>query len=140
MEISKDIQKIMNELTKFNPETLKALTESFKDGLPLPHIKEIFLIETHIAGTSYLDLSSIEPTLEKNGFLKLQREEENPYDNLAILIFEEGGNKLGYIPRSKNEVLSRLMDAGKFIFGRIIDKEWVNSWLKLTIKIYMKDL
>jgi len=130
----------MNELTSFDPQTLQILAKSFKDGLPLPSIKEIFLIESHIAGTSYLNLDEVEKTLANDEFLKLVREADNKYDPLAILIFDSKGNKLGYVPKDKNEVLARLMDAGKFIFGRLVSKERVNSWLKLTIKIYLKDM
>lgn len=130
----------MNELTKFDPQTLKILADSFKDGLPIPSIKEIFLIETHIAGTSYLNLKEIEKQLNTNDFLKFMREVENKYDSLAILIFDQHGNKLGYVPREQNSILARLMDAGKFIFGRLDKKEWINHWLKLSIKIYMKDM
>ena len=130
----------MNELTNFDPQTLKILGESFKDGLPLPNIKEIFLIESHIAGTSYLKLDEIETTLEKGEFLKLIRETANKYDPLAILIYDSKGNKLGYVPKDKNEVIARLMDAGKFIFGKLVHKERMNNWLKLIIKIYLKDM
>lgn len=130
----------MNELSNFDPQTLQILAKSFKDGLPLPSIKEIFLIESHIAGTSYLNLDEIEKSLEKDEFLKLMRQADNQHDSLAILIFDSKGNKLGYVPRDKNEVIARLMDAGKFIFGRLIHKEQVNSWLKLTIKLYLKDM
>ena len=36
----------MNELSNFDPQTLHILAKSFKDGLPLPSVKEIFLIES----------------------------------------------------------------------------------------------
>ncbi|MCB1144630.1 MAG: HIRAN domain-containing protein [Leptospiraceae bacterium] len=130
----------MNEITKFDPETLLALAESFKNGVPLPHIKEIFLIETHVAGTSYLNLDEIEKTLQNGEFIKLIREPQNTYDSLAILIFDSKGNKLGYVPRDKNEVIARLMDAGKFIFGKLITREYVNNWLMITVQIYMRDM
>ena len=35
----------MNELSNFDPQTLQILAKSFKDGLPLPSIKEIFLLK-----------------------------------------------------------------------------------------------
>ncbi|MCX7997649.1 MAG: HIRAN domain-containing protein [Leptospiraceae bacterium] len=130
----------MNELTKFDPQTLRILAESFKDGIPLPGVKEIFLIESYVAGTSYLDLKEVEKQLEKQEFLKLVREPTNQYDALAILIYDSKGNKLGYVPRAKNEVLARLMDAGKLIFGRLVNKEYVGNWLKITVQIFLKDL
>lgn len=130
----------MNEISKFDNQTLRILATSFKDGMPVPGIREIFLIEENIAGTSYVNLENIEPHLTPGDFLKLQREPDNTYDKLAILIFDPMGNKLGYIPRAKNEVLARLMDAGKFIFGRLESKEWVNRWLKITVKIFLRDM
>lgn len=130
----------MNELTKFDPQTLRILAESFKDGIPLPGVKEIFLIESYVAGTSYLDLKEVEKQLEKQEFLKLVREPTNQYDALAILIYDSKGNKLGYVPRAKNEVLARLMDAGKLIFGRVVSKEYVGNWLKITVQIFLKNL
>ena len=36
---------------------------------------------------------------------------------IEILDLEEQGP--GYVPRDKNEVLARLLDAGKLVFGKI---------------------
>jgi len=47
--------------------------------------------------------------------------------------------KLGYIPRDKNEILSRLMDAGKLIYGTVYKKERIGKWLKITIRIFLSD-
>ena len=62
------------------------------------------------------------------------------YDNNAIIILTEEGQKLGYVPQDKNEVLSKLMDAGKLLFGRLDEKSWVDDWLKLDIQVYLRDL
>jgi len=40
----------------------------------------------------------------------------------------------------KNEILARLMDAGKLIFGRVEKKEKVDDWVKITIKVFMRDV
>ncbi|HSW35021.1 MAG TPA: HIRAN domain-containing protein [Candidatus Limnocylindrales bacterium] len=59
----------------------------------------------------------------------------------SIMILERRkGQKLGYIPRAKNEVLARLMDAGKLVFGKIEGLEKFNKWLKISIRVYMKDM
>ena len=44
------------------------------------------------------------------------------------------------MPKDKNEVLSNLMDAGKLIFGKLIEKDWVDDWLKLDVQLYLRDL
>lgn len=120
---------------------LAILKGSFTDGgLPKPFIKEIFLLHCNVAGTSFLELEDIEETLLINDILILKREPNNQYDKLAVLILDQNGNKLGYIPKEKNEVLARLMDAGKLIFVKLEAKEWQGSWLKLTIRVYMRDI
>ena len=81
----------------------------------------------------------IEPSLSLDDLLLLRREPDNRHDERAILILDETGRKLGYVPRAKNEVLSRLMDAGKPMFGRLRCKEWINDWLKVDIQVYMQD-
>lgn len=113
---------------------------SFSGGLPLPYIQEIFLLECHIAGTSYVKIDEIEPDLISGDFLVFKREPDNEHDPLAIMILDRKGRKLGYIPRAKNEVLARLMDAGKLVFGKIEGLERIDKWLKITIRVYMKDM
>ena len=130
-----------NKIIKIDPKMLALLRNSFeKSGLAKPFVKEIFLLQCDVAGTSYVDLKEIEKHLNINDLLMLQREPKNEYDELAILIHDQKGNKLGYVPRAKNEVLARLMDAGKIVFGKLESKEWVENWLRLGIRIYMRNL
>jgi hypothetical protein len=105
-----------------------------------PFAKEIFLIETHVAGTSHVPIRQIEPNLTPGGSLVLRREPGNPHDELAILILTEGGEKLGFIPRDRNEVLARLMDAGKFLFARLESKEWQGDWLHVSARVFLRDV
>ncbi len=59
---------------------------------------------------------------------------------LAIRIHDEKGHKLGYVPQAKNEILARLMDAGKLVFGKLVEKHWHEEWLKLEIKVFMREV
>ena len=111
-----------------------------KDGLPMPFVQEIFLLECHVAGTMFRRLSPIESRLEPGRMLTFRREPDNEYDSLAIEIFDEDANSLGYVPRKKNEVLARLMDAGKLIFGKIESVNKYDDWLKIEVRIYMRDV
>lgn len=127
-------------LVPIDKSILALLIGSFgKDGLALPFVQEIFLLECHVAGTSHCDLEEVEKDLHVTDVLIFKREPENPHDALAILILDKLGHKLGYVPRAKNEVLARLMDAGKLIFGKLEQKEWLNDWLKMEIRVYMRD-
>lgn len=130
-----------NSLVPINPALVALMHGSFgKDGALLPFAREIMLIECQIAGTSYRDIEAIEPTLAPGCLLVLQREPANPHDPLAIMIFDESGNHLGYVPRAKNEALARLMDAGKLLFARLEAKSWQGSWLRAETRIYLRDI
>jgi hypothetical protein len=131
-----------HELVPISPEVLALLKGAFgKDGVPMPFVKEIFLMSCHVAGTSYREnIEEASKDLKVGDLLVFRREADNPHDELAILILNEKGQKLGYVPREKNEVLARLMDAGKLIFGKVEGKEWIEGWLKLDVRTYMRDV
>ena len=128
-------------IVKIDPKYLEIVRTSLtNNGLPKPFVQEVELLDCNVAGTTFLDLDDIEPKLKKHQLLMLQRELKNEYDNNAILILTEEGQKLGYVPQDKNEVLSKLMDAGKLLFGRLNEKTWVDNWLKLDVQVYLRDL
>ena len=128
-------------MVKIDPKYLEIIRTSLdKTGLPKPFVQEVELLNCNIAGTTFLDLEDIEPKLKKHQLLVLKREPKNEYDGNAILILTEDGQKLGYVPQEKNEVLSNLMDAGKLLFGKLNEKTWVDDWLKLDVQVYLRDL
>lgn len=47
---------------------------------------------------------------------------------------------IGYVPRAKNEILARLMDAGKRVFGKVEEKWNTGEWVNISIKVYMMDV
>ena len=128
-------------IVKIDPKYLEIVRTSLdKTGLPKPFVQEVELLNCNIAGTTFIDLKDIEPNLKKNQLLVLKRKPKNEYDDKAILILTEDGQKLGYVPQERNEILSRLMDAGKLLFGRLDEKNWVGRWLRLDIQVYLRDL
>lgn len=105
-----------------------------------PFEREIFLFDTYVAGTGYIEgIDELEPYLKQGDRLDFFRESDNPHDQDAIVIKNENGVKIGYVPKGDNVVFSRLMDAGKLIFGKIDNKKYKGEWLKIDIKIYLKD-
>ena len=127
-------------IIKIDPKYLEFVRTSLdEEGLPKPFVREVELLNCNIAGTTFLDLDEVEPELEKHQILMLKREPKNKNDDKAILILTEDGQKLGYVPKKKNEVLSNLMDAGKLLFGRLNKKTWVDTWLKLDVQVFLRD-
>lgn len=134
-------EQVGNLPVKMDPTILALMRGSFKgDGLPMPFAKEIFLIDTHVAGTTHRNLEGVEPNLKSGDLLCFKRDPGNKHDALAIQIFDEDGHDLGFVPKVKNEVLARLMDAGKLIFGKLENKNWRGSWLELSIRVFMREI
>jgi hypothetical protein len=130
------------EIVKFNPDFVNILTAGFNSkGLAFPFITEIQLMECYVAGTTFReDIEEIEPELQKDDLLVLKREPDNEYDKLAIAVYDKEERLIGYIPKRKNEIPARLMDAGKIVFGKIESKNWQDNWLKINICIFMRDM
>ena len=127
-------------IVKIDPKYLEFVRTSLdEEGLPKPFVREVELLNCNIAGTTFLDLDEIEPELREHQLLMLKREPKNKNDDKAILILTEDGQKLGYVPKKQNEVLSNLMDAGKLLFGRLDNKTWVDTWLKLDVQVFLRD-
>lgn len=109
--------------------------------VPKPFERDIFLFDTHVAGTSHIEgIEELEPHLNIGDKLDFFREPDNPHDKQAIMIKNADGVKIGYVPRADNVIFSRLMDAGKLLFGRITAKEIQGSWLKINIKVFLHEL
>ncbi len=102
--------------------------------------KEIFLFDTYIAGTTHVKgIEELEPYLNEDDELDFIREPDNKYDSQAIAITTAYGIKLGYVPREDNKIAARLMDAGKILFGRILMKEKKGSWIKIYVKVFLRE-
>ena len=132
----------MGDLVKNNSGELVGLLHGKGGNLvvPKPFEKDIFLFDTHVAGTSHIEgIEELEPHLNIDDRLDFFREPDNRYDKEAIVIKTAGGVKIGYVPKQDNVIFARLMDAGKLLFGRISDKEKKGSWGKLDIKVFMHE-
>ncbi|MGI6279205.1 MAG: HIRAN domain-containing protein [Acutalibacteraceae bacterium] len=109
-------------------------------AIPKPFEKDIFLFDTYVAGTSYVEgIKELEPHLKIGDRLEFFREPDNQHDQNAIVIKTADGVKIGYVPRADNIVFSRLMDAGKLLFGKITSKEIKHTWVKINIRIFLHE-
>lgn len=109
-------------------------------SIPKPFEKDIYLFDSYVAGTTHITgIDELEPHLNIDDRLDFFREPDNEYDSKAIVIKNTNGVKIGYVPKEDNVIFSRLMDAGKLLFGRITHKEKKGKWLKINIKIYLHE-
>ncbi len=127
-----------NELTK-TESGMVSLVESHELGDVLkPLIKEIHLFDTYIAGTTHLKEPKVLDGVKAGDMLTLRRE-DNKFDDMAILILNDAGKKLGYVPEKDNVVFARLMDAGKLLKGKVISVELKGGFHMIRIGIYLVD-
>jgi hypothetical protein len=90
-----------------------------KTAIALPFAQDIFLLETHVAGLRYYDIKNLSTPLQLTDVLLLRREPGNVHDELAIEVLTVMAQKLGYVPKFRNPVLARLMDAGKALVAEV---------------------
>ncbi len=132
----------MNELTTTSAGGLIALKYGAKNELQefKPFQRDILLFDTYIAGTSHIgNIAALEPGIKVGDRLNFFRETENEYDANAIVIKTVANEKIGYVPQKDNIVFSRLMDAGKLLFGTVKAKELRGKWVKISIDIYLHE-
>ena len=67
----------------------------------------------------YYDIKNLSTPLQLADALLLRREPDNVHDELAIVILTVTAQKLGYLPKFRNSVLARLMDAGKSMVAEV---------------------
>ena len=123
-------------IVKLTPELLSLIGNGGVEALA-PFSREIYLLDIVIAGTSYCaEMETLEPQLLPETVLKMIRQPQNKHDKLAIGVYLNN-TRLGWIPMEHNEVISRLMDAGKAFFCRVETVKRINEWLKVKAKIFM---
>ena len=123
-------------IVKITPELLALVGTGTANSL-MPFSREIFLLDIVVAGTTYCEkIYEVKSELTPGTVLRMIRQPQNKYDELAIGIHYKDV-RIGWVPRELNEVISRLMDAGKEFFCRIEKVAEVRSWVKINAKIYM---
>ena len=125
-----------NEIVKLTPELLALIGSGGVDALA-PFSREIYLLDIVVAGTTFcIEMDKLEPELLPETVLKMIRQPQNKHDELAIGIYFNS-TRVGWVPMEHNEVISRLMDAGKAFFCRIESTKRKGNWVKVNVKIFM---
>lgn len=109
--------------------------------LSVPFGQEIFLLKCRVAGVLHIDDVLIKTGEVMAGTpLRLQREPSNEHDTAAIAVYAPSGDKIGYVPKEHNLILSRLMDAGKLLVAKATYKYVKYYVLDLRMSISLKDI
>lgn len=131
----------LSEIRRLIAEKIRCSREMIVDEIrPDPCQDDIFLDCCHVAGTMHVDDLLIKTEdVEIETLLELRREPSNDYDELAIAVETVAGDKIGYIPRNYNARFARLIDEGRHLVAKVIDKEVKGRWLNIHIAVFMKE-
>jgi hypothetical protein len=133
----------MNEIIQINQSNIaQFISQATGAGIQIakPFEEAIYLVDVHIAGTTHIEgIEELVANLSVGDKLTFQRDKENLYDELAIKVMDQDGNRLGFIPCDNNEILARLMDGGKLLYGEITKKELLNRWHKINMRVFLSD-
>jgi hypothetical protein len=105
-----------------------------------PAKQKIRLSVTFFASFQHYDGPDAESLLETGMPLQLNREPHNQYDKNAVEIWT-GDAKLGYVPRSDNKSIAKLMDEGMNVQALILELD--HSTFPESVKIelfYFKNM
>jgi len=131
-----------NEIIRIDDTNIVSILNSWKTGLDVgkPFSRQIYLVSASIAGLFFVDnIHDLLDEIKLESKLRFVREPDNQHDELAILVKDQNDNKLGYIPRQKNPILARLMDAGKHIYGTVKEIKNDDSYMNVEMEIFMDD-
>lgn len=125
-----------NEIIPLSEELLALLGSGEINALGLPK-HEIFLLDIVVAGTTFCPVvPALRAELLPETMLRMVRCPDNEHDRYAIAIYYKE-NRIGYVPRELNLVISRLMDAGKEFYARVVEVKQLNEWTRIAAKIFM---
>ena len=127
-----------NGLTTREENKLALVAERGIQDLIKPLTKEIFLLDSYVAGTTTINDEAIICEINEGEKLILQRE-NNRFDKNAIAILTPKQILIGYVPEKDNTVFSRLMDAGKLLVAKVRNTEQKGLFKQINIGIYMVD-
>lgn len=128
-----------NELTESKKNMVSLISGNPLGDLIKPLSHEILLFGSYVAGTSHIEDQTIFDELKEGDKFTLRREPDNRFDENAIVVLDEKGRKLGYIPEKDNLVFARLMDAGKFLTTKMTEIDRRPPFVRISIDIYLVD-
>lgn len=129
----------MNALTCIEIKQFGLASAMGKDlDFPKPFAKDILLTEFLVVGNTFG--LTVDPVAVAEGVkLKLFRDTRNKYDKNSIVIKDCEDSRIGFVPMNKNEILARLLEAGKEVYA-VVSKNVasIDGNVELTVKVFME--
>ena len=117
---------------------LAALFARPTPAAPLPPPARLLLNRFSIAGFQYCAGPALARRLRPGAELKLTPEPQNPHDPFAVEI-HLGQAKLGYVPRSDNKHISRLLEQGARLACRVVEVDPAAAvWRRVRVEVIIE--
>lgn len=99
--------------------------------------RKLLMNQFRIAGLAYYSVNEAIQQMRAGDSLRLVAEPTNIHDSFAVEIFH-GAHKLGYVPRSDNRHLSRLLRQGATLACEVWEADPdATVWEKVRAKVYL---
>ena len=97
---------------------------------------DVYLDSPYIAGFQYYKGLQLEPHLKQDDTLELKRDPKNKYDRYAVEVSHKT-QKLGYLPRTDNKIIARMLDQGLTLKAKIrsINPD-AHPYRRVKIRVY----
>jgi hypothetical protein len=114
-----------------------ALFPDRKTLLAKPEKRELLLNKFFIAGFQFYDGPDLAGRFHTGMPLALRAEPDNAYDPFAVEILHDR-TKLGYVPRTDNKHISRLLEQGAGLTCRVaeVDPE-ERAWRMVRVEVFL---
>ena len=131
-------------LAKINEGAIGALIDAKNiKGLDFsaPFEREVLLFQgVGVAGTrSIFNIDEVFSSLHPGAKVTFLREPDNLNDKWAVKVMDEKNRQIGYLAADCEEVVARLMDAGKALFGKVENAEIRGNWHLIELEVYLDD-
>jgi len=101
------------------------------------YLRRIGIVHCHVAGTGYVPgIAERVKALRPGQRLLLRAEPQNRYDEQAVLVLNPAGEKLGYVPRSHNDLPAALLKAGQPVQATLLKVAAADEWPQLEISVW----
>ena len=95
---------------------------------------------TTVAGTRHVPgVEELARSYEPGARFVFERDKDNIYDEWAVRVYDACRHRIGYVSCECNEVVARLMDGGKRVFGCFEGVSQVENWTRIEMGVYLDD-
>ena len=102
---------------------------------PIP--RKLLMNQFQVAGLAYYQVKAVIQQIQPGDPLRLVAEPTNRHDGFAVELWH-GEHKLGYVPRSDNRHLSRLLQQGATLTAEVWEADPdATVWEMVRAKVYL---